>query len=217
MNDLTLVIGNKNYSSWSLRPWLAMKQMGLDFAEIFIPLYTPTAGQEILKYSPAGKVPILIDGEITVWDSLAICEYLAEKLPHLPWLPENSRSRAVCRSICAEMHSGFPNVRSHLPMNMRARISDRPLTSEVESEVQRIIEIWRDCRERFGSEGELLFGKFTLADAMFAPVVSRFTTYQVTLDPICQRYYEAIWALPAMQEWMRIAQTETEQLSQFER
>ncbi|PSB02920.1 glutathione S-transferase family protein [Merismopedia glauca] len=216
MNTLTLVIGNKNYSSWSLRPWLAMKQMGIEFAEISISLYTPTAHEEILKYSPSGKVPILIDGEITVWDSLAICEYLSEKFPTLAWLPEDRIPRAVARSICAEMHSGFGNLRSYFPMNCRAKIGDRPMTPEVESDVRRIVNIWCNCRQKFGSEGELLFGKFRLADAMFAPVVSRFHTYGVTLDPICQTYCEAILALPAMQEWMTAAQNEVDIIKQYE-
>jgi glutathione S-transferase len=216
MENLTLVIGNKNYSSWSLRPWLAMKQMGIDFAEILIFLYTPTARPEILKYSPAGKVPILIDGEVRVWDSLAICEYLTEKFPKLPWLPEDSVARAVARSICAEMHSGFLNLRHHFPMNCRAKISGRAITLELEAEVARIRDIWRTTRQQFGDGGELLFGKFTLADAMFAPVVSRFHTYDVSLDPICQRYCEAILALPAMQEWIEAARIEPEIVQQFE-
>jgi glutathione S-transferase len=156
MNALTLVIGNKNYSSWSLRPWLAMKQMGLGFAEILIPLYTPTSHSEIIKYSPAGKVPILIDGEVSVWDSLAICEYLGEKFPTLPWLPEDRIARAIARSICAEMHSGFMNLRHHFPMNCRATIRDRPITVEVAAEVARITSIWRTSRQRFGDSGRAI-------------------------------------------------------------
>lgn len=216
MQELTLIIGNKNYSSWSLRPWLAMKQMGIEFTEKKIALYSPSAPQEIRKYSPSGKVPTLIDGDVTVWDSLAICEYLMEKFPQLSWLPENRRARGVARSICAEMHSGFGNLRSYFPMNFRARVNGRSMPTEVATDVARITNIWRDCRQEFGSDGELLFGNFTLADAMFAPVVSRFQTYGTNLDSVCQKYSDAILSLPALQEWAIAAQNESEIIEAYE-
>lgn len=217
MTQLTLVIGNKNYSSWSLRPWLAMKQVGLDFKEVRIALYTPTAPQEIRQYSPAGKVPILLDDSLTVWDSLAICEHLAEHYPTKHWWPKDKAARVVARSVSAEMHSGFQTLRQNMPMNCRARLPGKGMSSNVQADIDRITAIWRDCRQNFGGGGEMLFGEFTIADAMFAPLVSRFTTYGVQLDPISSAYAEAIWALPAMQEWATAAQTEMEVLTDFER
>jgi len=216
MTQLTLVIGNKNYSSWSLRPWLAMKQAGLDFDEIRIALYTPTSLQEIRQYSGAGKVPILLDNGLTVWDSLAICEYLAENYPTKHWLPEDKAARAVARSISAEMHSGFQALRQNMPMNCRARLPGKGMTPQVQADINRITAIWRECRQNFGASGKLLFGEFTIADAMFAPVVLRFVTYGVQLDAIAQAYAEAVYALPAMQEWLTAAATEPETIPAFE-
>lgn len=216
MTQLTLVIGNKNYSSWSLRPWLAMKQAGLEFDEIRIALDTPTSLQEIRQYSPAGKVPILLDNGLTIWDSLAICEYLAEHYPTKHWWPEDKAARAVARSISAEMHSGFQALRQNMPMNCRAFLPGKGMAPGVQADIDRITAIWRDCRQNFGTGGEMLFGDFTIADAMFAPVVSRFTTYDVQLDPTSRAYAETIWALPAMQEWVAAAQTKIEVLADFE-
>ncbi|MBC7973199.1 MAG: glutathione S-transferase, partial [Verrucomicrobia bacterium] len=144
---LTLVIGNKNYSSWSLRPWLAMRQFGIDFNEVRLALYTPESSQQIRQYSPAGKVPVLLDDTLTVWDSLAILEYLAEGFPTLPWLPETKAARVIARSICAEMHSGFPALRHHMPMNCRAKLPGKGITSEVQIDIDRITAIWRSCRQ----------------------------------------------------------------------
>lgn len=216
MTQLTLVIGNKNYSSWSLRPWLAMKQAGLDFDEVRIALYTQTASQEIRQYSRAGKVPILLDSSLTIWDSLAICEYLAEQYPTKHWWSDDKAARAMARSISAEMHSGFQALRQNMPMNCRAFLPGKGMTPGVQVDIDRITTIWRDCRQNFGTGGEMLFGEFTIADAMFAPVVSRFTTYDVQLDPTSRAYAEAIWALPAMQEWAAAAQIEIEVLAEFE-
>lgn len=216
MSQLTLVIGNKNYSSWSLRPWLAMKQAGLHFTEVRIALYTPASPQEIQQYSPSGKVPVLLDASLVVWDSLAICEYLAEKFPTIRWWPEDKTARAIARSISAEMHSGFQNLRQSMPMNCRAKLPGKGMTPSVQADIDRITGIWRDCRQKFGTGGEMLFGEFTIADAMFAPVVSRFTTYGVQLDPVSKAYAEAIWALPAMQEWVAAAQTEVEVIASSE-
>ena len=216
MTQLRLIIGNKNYSSWSLRPWLAMKQANLDFQEVRIALYTPTAAQEIRPYSPAGKVPILLDNGLTVWDSLAICEYLADSFTATRWWPEDKATRAVARAISAEMHSGFQLLRQNMPMNCRARLPGKGISPGVQAEIDRITGIWRECRQNFGSEGNMLFGEFTIADAMFAPIVSRFTTYGVQLDPISSAYAEAIWSLPAMQQWTAAAQAETEVIANFE-
>lgn len=214
---LTLVIGNKNYSSWSLRPWLAMRQFGIDFNEVRLALYTPASSQQIRQYSPAGKVPVLLDDTLTVWDSLAILEYLAEGFPTLPWLPETKAARAIARSICAEMHSGFPALRHHMPMNCRAKLPGKGITSEVQIDIDRITAIWRECRQTYGAEGAMLFGQFTIADAMFAPVALRFVTYAVPLDNLSQQYVEAILAIPAMQAWLTAAEAESENLPDFNR
>jgi len=210
----TLVIGNKNYASWSLRPWLAMKVLGIDFDEVRIPLYLPESKMALLRYSPAGKVPCLIDDSIRVWDSLAILEYLAETRREL-W-PEAPAARALARSICAEMHAGFLNLRQRMSMNIRKRHPGKGRTPESEAEARRVIDIWSDCRARFGAAGPFLFGRFTAPDAMYAPVVLRFRTYEVALPAACRDYAEAILALPAMREWIDAAERETESLPQFE-
>ena len=216
MTALKLIIGNKNYSSWSLRPWLALRQMGLDFEEIRIPLYQEGAAAQLRRYSPAGKVPILQHGAVTVWDSLAILEYLAEQFPDRPWWPEEPTARAIARSIAAEMHSGFLQVRQHLPMNIRASYPNREFTAETHAEIERILTIWRDCRQTYGSAGDFLFGPFAIADAMYAPVVFRFRTYGIALDPICQAYADTILALPALQPWITASHAEAETLPQYE-
>lgn len=211
MTSLTLVIGNKNTSSWSLRPWLAMKQFNLSFTEILISLNTPESRSQMQKYCPAGngKVPILLHENRIVWDSLAIFEYLSEVFPERSWWSGDSVARAVARSICAEMHSGFLALRQHLPMNCQANLPGKEITPEVQADIDRVTTIWRNCREAYGREGRFLFGRFTIADAMFAPVVLRFQTYQVSLDSVCQAYREAILALPAMQDWLQAAYEET--------
>ncbi|RCJ39229.1 glutathione S-transferase [Nostoc minutum NIES-26] len=215
MTQLTLVIGNKNYSSWSLRPWLAMKQFGLQFQEIHIPLYTPDYSPKIRQYSPSGKVPVLLHETQTVWDSLAICEYLAETFPTLHWWPEDKPARAFARSISAEMHSGFQNLRQNMPMNCRTKYPGKDLASGVQQDIDRITAIWQESRQNFGLGGNLLFGNFTIADAFFAPVVIRFRAYDVQLDAVSRDYVETVLALPAMQEWIKAAQNETEILSQY--
>jgi glutathione S-transferase len=205
---MILVIGNKNYSSWSLRPWIALKAFGFDFEERRIPLYGPGAREAILKHSPAGKVPVLIDGATTVWDSLAILEYLAEKNPRL-W-PSVPAERARARSVSAEMHSGFPSLRDHMSMNVRKHYPGKGRTPEVLLEIDRIKAMWNDCKKPF------LFGPFSAADAMYAPVVLRFRTYEVELPRSARAYYEAMLALPAMQEWIAAAERETESIAQFD-
>ncbi len=213
---LTLVIGNKNYSSWSLRPWLALKQAKIAFEEVRIPLYTPTSAQEIARYSPSGKVPVLIDDDFTVWDSLAICEYLAERYPDRGLWPEDGRARAVARAVSAEMHSGFTNLRTHMTMNIRRDLRGRGRAPGVQEDIDRICALWRDCRRRFGANGPGLFGHFTVADAMYAPVTLRFMTYGVELDEVCAEYLREIQRLPAMQEWVAAARAETEVIPEFE-
>jgi len=205
---MLLVVGNKNYSSWSLRAWLAMKVLGLPFREVRIPLYGPESKRALLEYSPAGKVPCLVDGEVRVWDSLAILEYLAERHPAL-W-PADAALRARARSISAEMHSGFAHLRQHMCMNIRKRHPGKGRTPEVLAEIARIVAIWSEAR------GPFLFGAFGAADAMYAPVVLRFRTYAVELPPVCRAYADAVLALPALQQWMRDAERETESLPQFE-
>ncbi|MBH8573922.1 glutathione S-transferase family protein [Nostocaceae cyanobacterium CENA369] len=216
MTQLTLVIGNKNYSSWSLRPWLVMKQFGLQFQEIRIPLFTPDYLSKIRQYSPSGKVPVLLHENQRVWDSLAICEYLAETFTTLHYWPEDKRARAFARSISAEMHSGFQNLRQNMPMNCRNKYPGKGLVSGVQQDIDRIIAIWQESRQNFGVGGNFLFGKFTIADAFFAPVFLRFIAYDVQLDAVSRDYMETVLALPAMQEWIKAARDETEIISQYE-
>ena len=210
MASVTLVIGNKNYSSWSLRPWLAMKQAGLTFEEIRIPLYQEGSAEEICKYSLAGKVPVLLHGSITVWDSLAICNYLAEQFPGLSWWPRKQEARAIARSISAEMHSGFMALRQHMPMNIRASLPGQGHLPEVMVDIERVKQIWVSCREQFQGDGAFLCGHFSIADAMYAPVVFRFLTYGVSLDQTCQAYVDSMLAIPALQDWIEAGKTETE-------
>ncbi|MFN2645044.1 MAG: glutathione S-transferase family protein [Burkholderiales bacterium] len=203
---MQLVIGNKNYSSWSLRPWLAMKMLDIAFDEIPIPLYAPGAKARILEHSPAGKVPILKDGALVVWDSLAILEYLAERYPRL-W-PADPSERAKARSISAEMHSGFAQLRAHMSMNVRKRYPGKGRTAEVEQDIGRVSEIWA------AAKGPFLFGEFSAADAMYAPVVLRFRTYAV--EGPNQRYMDAMLALPAMRDWIEAAEREPESIAELD-
>lgn len=204
--SMTLVIGTKRYSSWSLRPWLAARMANVDFDEILITLRQPETKAEILRHSPSGKVPCLIHGDVTVWDSLAICEYLAELHPTL-W-PEGREARAVARAVSAEMHSGFPNLRNTCSMDICALTPLAEVPPEVQTEIDRIQALWNDCRARFGAKagGPFLFGRFSVADAMYAPVVSRFTTFAIAMDPVSRAYCEAIWSLAPMQDWKQAAE-----------
>jgi glutathione S-transferase len=208
MADITIYLGNKNYSSWSLRPWLALKQTGAAFTEELIPLSEAATRSTILRYSPSGRVPALKHNGLTVWDSLAICEYLAEAFPKVHLWPKDKAARAVARAVSAEMHSGFAALRNHLPMNMRSSFPNRGVTPDVQADINRVTAIWRDCRKRFGEGGPFLFGGFSNADAMYAPVVSRFRTYKVELEAEAQAYTDAVWALPALQEWLTAAKNE---------
>jgi glutathione S-transferase len=216
MAALTLVIGNKNYSSWSLRPWLLLRQTGIPFEEIRIPLYQNATRERIASLSPSGLVPVLRHGEVTVWDSLAICEYVHELYPDCALWPADQTARAVARSAAAEMHAGFCALRQHMPMNCRGRFPGRGLNPETQADIRRVLALWRQCRANFGGKGTMLFGDFSIADAMYAPVALRFQTYDVQLDPVCAAYVHGLLALPAMLEWVDAAHREPERLEQFE-
>jgi glutathione S-transferase len=201
---LKLVIGNKNYSSWSMRPWLALRANDIAFDEIFIPLYTGEADKKrILDFTHSGKVPALIDGDVKVWDSLAIIEYVAERFPEAGLWPEDRASRAHARSISAEMHSGFMALRNECGMNLHRPVGAIALSTDARANVERIQQIWIECRERYGKLGPFLFGGFGGADAMFAPVVHRLRTYAIPVEPGAQAYMDSMMSLPAFQEWTR--------------
>jgi glutathione S-transferase len=216
MAELTIYLGNKNYSSWSLRPWLALKHTGAAFDETMIPLYDAPSKAAILAHSPSGKVPCLIDGTVTVWESLPICEYLAEAFPAARLWPAERAARAVARAVSGEMHAGFRALRQALPMNIRAHRPGHAVLAEARADIDRVTALWRDCRGRFGAGGDFLFGDFTIADAMYAPVVSRFVTYGVALDRAAAAYCEAVTALPAMQDWIAAAKAEPTVIPAFE-
>jgi len=205
---LKLIIGNKNYSSWSMRPWIAMRHAAISFEEEVIPLYEPGSRERILSYSRAGKVPVLRDAEATIWDSLAILEYLAERFPDAALWPDDVAARAHGRSIAAEMHSGFINFRRHCPMNMRRAKRKIALTEEAAGDVRRIEAIWSEARARFGGKGPFLLGDFSIADAMYAPIVSRFFSYAVEAGAVAEAYMATMMALPAWQEWQRAGEAE---------
>jgi glutathione S-transferase len=198
---LHLTIGNKNYSSWSLRPWLALKVAGIPFDETVIPIYVPGSKEKFLERSPAGKVPILQDGAVTVWESLAILEYIAEKFPDAALWPADAASRARARAIASEMHAGFVPLRRQCPMNMWRPVKKLALNDDTAANAARIDAMWTDCRARFGGGGPFLFGRFSAADAMYAPVVSRFHTYGIEVGAPSMAYMQAMMALPAWQEW----------------
>ena len=214
MARYTLVIGNKAYSSWSLRPWLLLRQAHIEFDEVRIPLYQDGHDAKIRRYSPAGRVPVLLDGELAVWDSLAICEYLAECPPAAALWPADVAARARARSLSAEMHSGFQALRSGMSMNVRRVYPSRAPAAAVAADIARVAALWQDCLQRSG--GPFLFGTFGVVDAMYAPVATRFHTYGVTLPAVAQDYAARLLALPAMREWYAAAQAEIEVLPQFE-
>ena len=215
---LKLVIGNKNYSSWSMRPWLALRANGIAFEEIFVPLYTDDKADKarLLSFSASGKVPALIDGDVTIWDSLAIIEYLAERFPEARLWPDDRAQRAHARAISAEMHSGFVALRNECGMNLHRPIRALALSQDAQANVARIQEIWIACRERYGERGTFLFGAFGAADAMYAPVVHRFRTYAIPVAPKAQAYMETMMALPAFAEWTEAALAETLVIERFE-
>ena len=214
---LKLVIGNKNYSSWSMRPWLALRANNIAFDEIFIPLYTGDADKErILSFTHSGKVPALIDGDVTIWDSLSIIEYVAERFPHARLWPEHRARRAHARSIAAEMHSGFAALRNECGMNLHRPVGAIALSADARANIARIQQIWIECGERYGKLGPFMFGSFGGADAMFAPVVHRFRTYAIEVAPEARYFVDAMMALPAFQEWTKAGVAETLVIEKFE-
>ena len=212
---LKLVIGNKNYSSWSLRPWLLLRHIGAPFTEIRVPLYQADSKPELLRYSPSGKVPALIHEQRVVWDSLAICEYLAELFPDYPVWPKDSGNRALARSVAAEMHSSFSALRHELPMNCRFPRSGVTPSADARADIERIVRLWQDSLSRSG--GPWLFGSFSAADAMYAPVVIRFAAYGVSLSGAAAHYVDTVLADPPMQDWIAAGRAETESLPEMER
>jgi len=215
MAEFTIYIGNKNYSSWSFRGWLMLKQAGAAFDEVVIPIAQPATRSEILRYSPSGKVPALAHGPVTVWESLAIGDYLAELFPAAKLWPAAREARAAARAVSQEMHAGFPDLRRHFPMNMRS-VFERAIIPAAQGDIDRIIALWRDCRRRFGAGGDFLFGHFTIADAMYAPVVSRFRTFKIPLDAEADSYAAAVTAWPPYQEWLAAARKEPMIIEQWE-
>ena len=213
MSEFTLVIGNKNYSSWSLRPWLAMTVAGIAFDEIVVPLRQADTAARIAEHTAAGKVPVLKHGALTVWESIAILEYLAELFPKAQLWPEDREARAVARAAAGEMHAGFAPLRTHMPMNLRASKPGRGRTPEVETDIARITALWSDCRARYGQGGPFLFGAFSNADAMYAPVATRFATYGVELDGPAGDYARTLLEMPAMIEWYAGAALEPWQMA----
>jgi glutathione S-transferase len=208
MSGWTLYHGNKNYSSWSMRAWLALKLTGADFDEIFFHLGEPGVREKIRRHSPTGKVPALRHGDLVIWDSLAICEYLAERFPEASLWPPEAVARAVARSVSAEMHSGFQALRKQMPFNVRRSSPGKGRGEGVGEEIERILGIWTTCRSSFGGNGAFLFGGYCLADVMFAPVVSRFHTYAVELEGVAQAYAVSVWEHPHVRQWRAAAEAE---------
>lgn len=204
---MKLVIGSKNYSSWSMRAWLMLSHFDLEFEEIGIALFTEGYEKELAKYSPAGKVPVLLDRGVEIWDSLAICEYISEEYLQFGGWPRQPMQRARCRAIAAEMHSGFANIRTELPMNCRAR-RRVSLSAPVLKEISRVDDLWSDAIQSSG--GPYLFGEFSIADCMYAPLVSRFSTYQVNLSCSAQKYSQAMHENPSFRAWLESAVQETQ-------
>lgn len=214
-NGLKLVIANKNYSSWSMRPWLVMTAFNIPFKEIRVLLDHADTWQQIAHYSAAGRVPILLSGETVIWDSLAICEYLAEQFPEKILWPQDVAARALARSVCAEMHAGFSGLRSAMGMNIRASFPGRGRTMEAQADIARISEIWENCFALSESD-TFLFGDFSIVDAYFAPVVMRFITYDVVLAPLLNAYVGRVAAHPAVAQWIHAAMRETEHIPKYD-
>jgi glutathione S-transferase len=207
---MKLVIANKNYSSWSLRAWLLLREAGIPFEEEMVRFGDARFSERLLRYSPAGRVPVLVDGDLTVWDSLAIAEYVAEKFPQKKLWPDASAARARARSMCAEMHAGFSQLRSRMPMNCEASLPLGLLEVAVQRDVDRMIAMWSDARATHGAGGPFLFGRFSVADAYFAPVVWRFVTYAIALPAPASAYVATMTSLGSMQEWLAAARAEKE-------
>lgn len=220
MADFTLVIGNKNYSSWSLRGWLMARTAGLEFEEIVIPLDLPDTQASIRKHSPSGRVPVLLHRGLAVWESLAIAEYLNDIRPEAGLWPASVSARAHARSISTEMHAGFMDLREKMPMNIRASMPGKGMTAAVRADIERITSMWRDCRKRFAGaaprDDGFLFGAFSAADAMYAPVVTRLRTYAVPMDTDTDAYCRAVLAYPPMKEWVEAARNEPWLIEKYE-
>jgi glutathione S-transferase len=214
--SLTLVIANKNYSSWSFRPWILMRHFGIPFEEVVVPLAEPSTRENLLRHSPSGKAPCLVENELAVWDSLSIVEFLAESFPRHGIWPDDRRVRATARSLAAEMHSGFMDLRALLPMNMRRKVQKRDLTPGAHADVTRLDQAFTQVRETFGQSGEFLFGAFSAADAMFAPIVNRLHVYDVTISPATRTYMDRMMALPVWQEWSAAAHVEPWTIAKYE-
>ena len=209
----TLVIGNKNYSSWSLRPWLLLRHFGVAFDEVRLPLDTPRFAEDVARHSPTGKVPALRDGGVHVWDSLAICEYANERwLDGRGW-PTDREARALARAAAAEMHSGFVALRTQLPMNSRRTPDAYRWDAAAQRDIDRVQALWRQLREAHGHGGDFLCGDFGIVDAMYVPVAIRFDGYGVPVDAVARRYMDALFALPAVREWREAAAAETESVA----
>ncbi len=208
MSALTLVIGTRNYSSWSLRPWLLLRHLGLAFAERLLELDSAEFASEAPKFSPTGRVPVLVHGELRVWESLAICEYVSELAGGRGW-PGDAGLRAQARAIAAEMHAGFLALRQACPMNARATGRRVPMTPPLQQDLRRIDAIWSGCRRDHGERGPFLFGGFSAADAMFAPVVLRIRTYALPLSGLAASYQESMLADPNLRDWIHAAERET--------
>ena len=209
MSNIHLVIGNKNYSSWSLRPWMALSMAGIPFRETVIPLDTPDTAKLIAQHSQAGRVPVLYHGRQVVWESLAIMEYLAELFPEKNLWPKTISARAMARAVSNEMHAGFSALRNACPMNIRRPPSPVPLNDAVKRDIARIEQLWRDCRAKFGKGGKFLFGKFSIADAMYTPVVSRFETFAIPVAEDTRSYMDTILNTPAFKSWREAALKES--------
>ena len=210
MGEVTLVIGNKNYSSWSLRAWLALRKADVEFEERRLPLDTQQFAEDIGDYSPSAKVPALRDGSHSVWDSLAICEYINERWAKGELWPQQLQQRAWARAISAEMHAGFPALRQQMPMNCRASDRRVPVDAELERDISRIMDIWRECREAAADSGPWLFGSFSIADAMYAPVALRFHTYGIEMPNVVRHYLETVLQDGDISEWIAAAREEVE-------
>ena len=209
--SLELVIGNKNYSSWSLRGWLLVELSGAAYQETLVPLFRADTHARLLEHSPTAKVPVLKTEDAgVIWDSLAIAEYLAERFPEVALWPRDVAARAMARSVCAEMHSGFGALRSHMPMDMQRNAPLASVADEVKHDIQRIVALWAGCRERFGQGGPYLFGQVSIADAYFAPVAARIRSYGLPVPPVAAAYVERLWATAGVQAWVAAALQEAD-------
>ena len=212
----TIVIGNKNYSSWSLRGWLVLRQFEISFEEVRLPLYSDRFREKIKDYSPTGLVPVLVSADLSIWDSLAICEYIAEQHPELNCWPEDVQARAIARSISNEMHSGFFQIRNVLPMNIRRNRAIETISGDLAKEIERVCQIWKTCRQFYAGAGDFLFGRFSIADVMYAPVVLRFKSYLIEVGDIEFEYMQSMLSLTSLQEWIDAALAEEEVIDLYE-